>query len=189
MRRRPCSPSGITWTCAARNFLQLQVYPCIHPNHSLHNPLPNLRTHRPTPASHYSSLYDEVPPPPERSRIHTHFVKRALEGAEQNSILGVPPPPLVDGSEVAQTYTDRRHLARMRCGHHLALRAYEHRIRPEVSPLCRWCAGSDETTPHLMAECPVLAPQRLAFGIGSTLDLWTFPSRSADYLRALGLFP
>ena len=114
--------------------------------HSLHeglyNPVGTRRHIHTTPSSHYTALRAMIPPLPlgrsESSWLHQNFVARALAGAPPNNHLGEAPPP-VNPDETDLHRQERVHLARLRCGHHLVLRSYESRLRPEVDPACRWC--------------------------------------------------
>ena len=116
------------------------------PEHPLHEGLYNsvgTRRHiHTTPSSHYTALRAMIPPLPlgrsESSWLHQSFVARALANAPPNTFLGEAPPP-VNPDEADLNRQERVHLARLRCGHDLALRSYESRLRPEVDPACRWC--------------------------------------------------
>ena len=164
-----------------------------HPLHRpLHQPLGTRRHIHTTPSDRYSQLSAQIPPLPplrtERSWIHEFFVSRALSEAAPNSILGEAPPP-INPDELSLARGCRVHLARLRCGHHLGLHSYENRIRPEEDPNCRWCGSSPETISHLFGECPRLAGERGASGVGDPRDLWAAPSASLDFLRSIGVVP
>lgn len=115
-------------------------------------------------------------------------MSKALSAAAPNSILGEAPPS-INSDELSLTRESRVHLARLRCGHHLSLRSYENRLRPEVDPSCRWCGSAAETIPHLFRECQLLAGERGASGVGDPGDLWADPSASLEFLRSIGLVP
>ena len=163
-----------------------EEHPCSH----LHNPIVTSRSLRTTPASCYSALHSYLPPTPlDRNRnawIHQQSVSRHLESAPQNSLLGEPPPPISE-EELLLPRVDRVHLARLRCGHHPSVPAYEHRIRPDLDPCCRWCQGVPETVLHLFEECPNLVGHRSAANITSVRALWDSPSSSLSFLRAVGV--
>ena len=135
-----------------------------------------------------------IPPSPQphqvvtlNSWIHQSSVSRYLESAQPNTLLGEPPPPPISEEELLLPRADRVHLARLRCGHHLSIPAYEHRIRPDLDPSCRWCQGVPETVLHLFEECPNLAGHRSAENISSVRALWDSPSSSLSFLRAVGV--
>ena len=46
------------------------------------------------------------------------------------------------------------HLARLRSGHHMALRAYKHRIDNTTDPSCPRCDAPEHTLEHWLLECP-----------------------------------
>jgi hypothetical protein len=75
----------------------------------------------------------------------------------------------------------------LRCGHHPRLLSYEHRLRPDSDPSCRWCGEEPESVSHLLAECPRLAVLRADAGVATPRDLWSSPTESVDFLRAAGL--
>ena len=161
-----------------------------HPTHHLHNPTITRRHHHNTPASHYRTLWSDIPPLPpsrvEKSWIHQHLVTRALNTAPPNSILGERPPS-ISPVECSMPRSDRVHLSRLRCGHHLGVLSYEHRIRPATDPTCRWCSGPPETVAHLFNECLAIATQRAAAGVTDATDLWGRPTESLGFLRSIGL--
>ena len=131
-------------------------HPCSH----LHNPRITSSRLRNTPASSFTTLLSSIPPTPlnrnNNAWIHQQSVSTYLESAPQNSLLGESPPQ-TSGDELLLSRANRVHLARLRCGHHPSIPAYEHRIRPDLDPSCRWCRGDPETVLHLFEECPNLA--------------------------------
>ena len=82
-----------------------------HPCHHLQDLRPTRRTHHVPPATYYRSHYRDLSPytpPPiltERSRIHTHFVRRALSAAPPNTLLGARPPPSTQMSSRSREWT------------------------------------------------------------------------------------
>ena len=58
----------------------------------------------------------------ESSWLHPSFVARALANAPPNTLLGEAPIP-VNPDEADLHRQERVHLARLQCGHHLALRS------------------------------------------------------------------
>ena len=109
------------------------------PEHALHeglyNPVGTRRHIHTTPSSHYTALRAMIPSlllgRSESSWLHQNFVARALVSAPPYTLLGKASPP-VNPDEADLHRQERVHLARLRCGHHLALRSYEGRLRPEV---------------------------------------------------------
>ena len=91
------------------------------------------------------------------------FVARALANAPPNTLLEEAPPP-VNPDEADLHRQERVHLARLRCGRHLALRSHENSLRPEVDPACRWCGEGQETISHIFQKCPQLAVERADAG-------------------------
>ncbi len=45
-------------------------------------------------------------------------------------------------------------LARLRSGHHMALRAYKHRIDSNTDPSCPRCEAPEHNLQHWLIECP-----------------------------------
>ena len=164
-----------------------------HPLHEgLYNPVGTRRHIHTTPSSHYTALRAMIPPLPlgrsESSWLHQSFVARALANAPPNTLLGEAPPP-VNPDEADLHRQERVHLARLRCGHHLALRSYENRLRPEVDPACRWCGEGQETIYHIFQECPQLAAERADAGVSNPRDLWDAPAVALRFAGAIGLIP
>ena len=44
-------------------------------------------------------------------------------------------------------------LARIRSGHHLAFRAYNHRLDNDIDPSCQRCGAPQHTLEHWLLEC------------------------------------
>ena len=164
-----------------------------HPLHEgIYNPVGTRRHIHTTPSSHYTALRAMIPPLPlgrsEISWLHQNFVARVLAGAPPNTLLWKVPPP-VNSDEADLHRQERVHLARLRCGHHLALRSYESRLRPEVDPTCRWYGEGQETISHIFQECPQLAVERADAGVSNPRDLWDAPAVALRYAGAIGLIP
>ena len=166
---------------------------CNRPSASLQSPAPCFSTprniHR-TPAVHYSSLYNQVPPiPPRRAKkswIHEQFVSEYLSQAPVNSILKEPPPLIAD-SESSLPRESRFHLAQLRCGHHPSLLTYQNRIDQTTDPTCRYCGTGAETITHLLEACPPLAALRETYGVQHASHLWSRPAETLEFLRYAGL--
>ena len=163
-----------------------------HPCNYFHNPRVTPRDHRVTPAGYLTKCLEVVPPCPEdismARHIHITYASRAIELREPNNILGVPFPQ-VDPSELELLRSDRVDLSRLRCGHHIGLRYYSHRIGLQrvFSDLCRRCLGAPDTLSHVMGVCPVLHLERETWLFDAERDLWTRPTQAAEFLRAAGL--
>ena len=82
---------------------------------------------------------------------------------------------------------ERVHLARLRCGHHLALRSYESCLRPEVDPVCRLCGEGQETISHIFQECTQLAVERADAGVSNRRYLWDAPAVTLRFAGTIGL--
>ena len=173
---------GLQFFAAASN----PEHPCNH----LHHPEPTSRNLRTTPSSHFSGLQDALlPTPPGRTQsswIHEQSVSQYLESAPGNNLLEAPPPS-ANQEELSLPRQDRVHLSRLRCGHHPAIPSYEHRLRPDTNPTCRWCQGPAETVTHLFEDCPALGGTRGLRGITTVGDLWTSPAASLGFLRDAGV--
>ena len=82
-------------------------------------------------------------------------------------------------------------LARLRSGHHEALRAYMHRINPDIDATCPACyengtTSEEMTLEHWLCDCPAGAEWRMReFGTHSgSLDwLATYPETVIAYAR------
>ena len=161
-----------------------------HPCNYLHHPDPTPRNLHRTPATHYGELMNRLPPIPprrtEKSWIHENFVAEHLMRVPANSILGEPPPLTAD-SESVLPRESRVHLARLRCGHHPSLLTYQNRIDQSVDPACRFCGEAPETVQHLIEDCHDLAALRAAHGVQCTLDLWSCPAETLEFLRSAGM--
>ena len=111
-----------------------------------------------------------------------------LADAPSNTLLGEAPPS-VNPDEADLHQQERVHLALLRCGHHLALRSYESRLRPEVDPACRWCGEGQETIFHIFQECPQLAVERADAGVSKPRDLWDAPAVALRFAETICLIP
>ena len=161
-----------------------------HPCNHLHRAPPTPRNIHRTPAVHYSNLYRQIPPIPqkrlEKSWIHEQYVAEYLSHVPANSILGEPPPLIAD-SESSLSRESRVHLARLRCGHHPSLLTYQKRIDQTVDPTCRFCGTNDETVTHLTEDCQPLSALRGAWGVQHASHLWSRPAETLEFLRSAGL--
>ena len=52
--------------------------------------------------------------------------------------------------------------ARLRTGHAMELRAYQHRLDEDVDPICEICGEEEETIEHILCRCPADAQFRRA---------------------------
>ena len=165
-----------------------------HPLHYLHDPTltrrPRTRPPHITPHGHYNSLYSSVLPVPGgtslRGHIHTSITRRALEDMAPNSLLGAR-PPVVDPSERELSRRERVHLSRYRCGHHLGLPTYRHRIGLEDTDDCHFCGASPGSPEHILLHCPPLDTIRQAHNINNMEDLWLHPAESIKFLEEAGV--
>ena len=169
-------------------FLPSATHNQDHPCSYMSNINPTPRRIVETPAGHYGDILEGIPTT-DRSHgneIHTAITARSIAALGPNSILGVPPPK-IHQSERDLPRQDRIHLSRLRCGHHPALQAYQHRINSNNPPECPNCGTQPHTVIHVMEECEDFAAQRTAHGIEDVRDLWAEPARSIGYLRDMGL--
>ena len=160
-----------------------------HPCHHLHHAPPTQRNIHKTPATYYSDLLGRIPQKPPRrtqkSWIHEQFVAEYLAQVPANTLLEEPPPLIAD-SESSLTRESRVHLARLRCGHHPSLLSYQNRICPSTDPVCRYCGAFPETVPHLLEDCQPLSALRAAHGVQHSIQLWSHPSETIEFLRSAG---
>ena len=93
-----------------------------------------------TPSSHYMALRAVILPLP---RVHgfESVVARTLASVPSNTLLGEASPS-ISFDEGCLHWLDRVHLARILCGHHLALCSYENRLHPVFDSTYRWCGRS-----------------------------------------------
>ena len=161
-----------------------------HPCSRLHGATADHRNIHKTPAAHFNQLYGRMPPIPprrtERSWIHEQFVSEYLSQVPDSTLLGEPPPNIVN-SEADLPRDSRVHLARLRCGHHPSLGTYQNRIDPTIDPTCRYCEEAPETMPHLMEDCSQLSDLRAAHDIRLVSHLWSRPRESIQFPRSAGL--
>ena len=163
------------------------------PEHPLHYMQTERQTRRHihlTPAEHYRSLYNTLPPRPhnttERSHIHTHFTARALASFPPNTLLNTA-PPLIAEEERALSRTDRVHLSRLRCGHHPALQSYRHRIGLAEVDECNLCGEVPGDITHVLLNCRTLHDIRQQHDINTLEHLWTRPCDSMQFLHESGV--
>merc|ERR1711888_146260 len=112
------------------------------------------RIQKQSPNTMYSRILSEIPAPSPpaaeltNGHIHTHLTRQAISSMAHNTVLGRQ-PPAVDIAESTLCRRDRVHLARLRCGHHPALREHQHRMEREgapVDPTCPLCLSAPQTT-------------------------------------------
>ena len=161
-----------------------------HPLHYMQTPTHTARHIHNTPAEHYRSLYQSLPPCPqglsERAHIHRELTTAALGAASPNSLLRARPPP-VDPSEKALSREDRVHLARLRSGHHPAIPAYMFRIGRAQDDTCTLCSAAEGSVEHVLLQCPTAQQHRDAHHIHSLEHLWTRPVEVLNFLRDAGV--
>ena len=175
-------------------FLPSATHNQDHPCSYMSNINPTPRRIVETPAGHYGDILEGIPTT-DRSHgneIHTAITARSIAALGPNSILGVPPPK-IHQSERDLPRQDRIHLSRLRCGHHPALQAYQHRINSNNPPECPNCGTQPHTVIHVMGSVKNSyghtwrSVKRTAHGIEDVRDLWAEPARSIGYLRDIGL--
>ena len=140
-----------------------------------------------TSISHYTALHDMIPPLPlgksESSWLHQSIVARALADA--------PPNTFWERSHLLLSQMRQASIGRnkciLRCGHHLPLRSYANRLRPEVDPDCRWCGEGPEIVSHIFPECPQLAVEHTDAGVSNPRDLWAVPAEALGFVMAIRL--
>ena len=152
-------------------------HPCSH----LHNPIVTSRNLRTTPALSFAALHFSIPPAVTTTpgSTRTRFLGTwSLHSQTLSWGSPSPPSPPISEEELLLTRANRVHLGRLRCAHHPSIAPYEHRIKPDLDPLCKWCQGVPETVPHLFEECPNLVGHRRAENISSVRMVWDSPSSS-----------
>ena len=78
-------------------------------------------------------------------------------------------------------------LARLRSGHHPGLRAWVHRVDPQVDPSCYICGDPNMDLSHWLVKCPGVSAERMTrFGshLGSLDWLCKEPAKSVALARA-----
>ena len=163
-----------------------------HPLHYMQTPRTTRRHIHNTPAAHYTSLYNTLPPTPDgtslRRHIHTTFTERALEALPPNSLLGTRPPP-ISSTENSLPRLDQVHLSRLRCGHHTAIPTYMHRIGLAPNDTCSLCGQSSGSMEHILLHCLTLHTHRATHNIHSLEQLWSHPREVLSFLRDSGILP
>ena len=165
-----------------------------HPLHHLRSaPARRSRARPPhlTPAMFYQRELDSLPPLPDnislRTHIHTVYARESLEASQPNTLLGTRPPPADPALERLLSREDRVHLARLRCGHHMALPSYRHRIGLDRDPSCVYCLAAVGTVEHVLLHCAALRPLRDVHGVGALEHLWERPEEVMSFLRSAGV--
>ena len=135
-----------------------------------------------------------VPPPSnpttsDRKNIHTHFTNKTIEQLDHSDILQTCPPD-VHSSEETLGRVDRVHLARLRSGHHPALRTYQLRFNlgSVTDDTCPNCGMGSHNILHLMEHCTTHTALRHEQHINGIRDLWDNPTGAIAYMRSTGLF-
>ena len=162
-----------------------------HPCNFLLNRPPTHRNLKQTPGHAYSNTLHQLPPtPPNKSQhkhIHDTIATNSIRSLPPNNILNAP-PPLINDNEASLPRQTRVSLARFRCGHHTKLRAYQHRLDPNIDASCQLCtnAAAEHTTLHIFT-CPHLDRLREDSGMTGVHDLWQDPLAASRFLGAAGL--
>ena len=161
-----------------------------HPLHYMQTPTHTARHIHNTPAEHYRSLYQSLPPCPqrlsERAHIHRELTARPLLNAPPNTLLQSR-PPLVDPSEKSLKREERVHLSRLRCGHHTSLPTYMHRIGLAPDDTCTLCTQAEGSAEHVLLHCPTIQIHRDTHHIHSLEHLWTRPVEAMNFLYDAGI--
>ena len=161
-----------------------------HPLHYMQTPTHTARHIHNTPAEHYRSLYNSLPPCPqgisERAHIHREMTGAALSAAPNNSLLQRRPPP-VDPSEKNLSREDRVHLSRLRSGHHPSFPSYMHRIERATDDTCTLCSDAEGTVEHVLLHCPEAQQHRHTHQIHTLEHLWTRPEETINFLYDAGV--
>ena len=115
-----------------------------------------------------------------KNLIHTDVVRRAIDRAGPNRVLGTKPPE-IHKSEKNLPRLSSVTLAQLRSGHCARLRNYQHRVGRSDSAICPGCDLEDQTVTHLF-DCPA-RPTTL-----SVEDMWRNPCDVVDFLRSVPEF-
>ena len=115
-----------------------------------------------------------------KDALHTDIVKKAIDKAKPNRVLGSAPPPIHKSEKTLPRIT-RVTLSQLRSGHCARLRDFQLRIGKSDSNICPDCDLAPQTVNHIF-DCPA-HPTTL-----STRDLWENPRDVADLLRSFQAF-
>jgi hypothetical protein len=109
----------------------------------MHNHTQPPRHIKNAPEHYYNTILHSIPPHKNdthtNKHIHTALTDRSLTRLGNSHVFGYAPPP-IEESETQLHRTDRVHLARLRCGHHIALKSYQHKLdknTDDTFPLCQ----------------------------------------------------
>ena len=122
----------------------------------------------------------------QRLSLYTSWRRSVQSGFFQHQMPSVSP------EELTLPRSTRCALSRLRCkGHSTLLNSYLHRVGRAETPSCSNCGSEPQDLSHLVLDCPVLDPLRLAiFGhTPSLLDLWSRPWGVARLLGLRGIDP
>ena len=105
-----------------------------HPLHDMQNPTKTRRNIHLTPAQHYHTQHNTLPPVPDdsslRTHIHTEFTQSALD-----SLPPWCPPPAACETELMLDRCQRVQLGRLRYGNSTLVPSYMHRLGRLLSQL------------------------------------------------------
>ena len=145
-----------------------------HPLHFMQNPTQTRRKIHFTPAQHYHTLHDTLPPVPDnssvRTHIHTEFTRRALDS--------LPP-----WCPAACCLRDRAPLAVCATGATLVQPLH---TSPLIHAQARTCCGQQFDTEHVLLHCPHTQQYWITHGIHSLKHLWTCPVEVSNFLLDSG---
>ena len=88
--------------------------------------------------------------------------------------------------EMSFAKTERTDLARLRCGHHPALRRRQHLVGISEDAVCRLCDEEFESAEHLWLRCPAFLVERHHSDIDHTInELVRLPRAALALLRII----
>ena len=93
--------------------------------------------------------------------------------------------PSIDNVQIT-TQADKVLIARLRSGHHPALRAYLHRLDSNIDPICSTCKDKDHTLHHWLITCSTghqLRQKLFGCSRGRLEWLTTGPKAVVAYIR------
>ena len=114
------------------------------------------------------------------NNLHTDIVRKYLDSADNNRVLGHKPPP-VHKNELHLPRLHRTTLAQLRSGFCIKLRETQFRIGKAPDDLCQNCLLGAQSVQHLF-DCPA-KPTTLTIN-----DLWENPWGVADFIRSVPEF-
>ena len=166
----------------------------VNPHHSLHfmqNPTQTRRNIHLTPAQHYHTLHNNLPPvlgdSSVRTDIHTEFTQRALDSLPPNSLLSVRPPAACE-TELTLDRWQRVQLGRLRCSCTTLVPSYMHTLGLAQDDSCpNYCGSGPVDTEHVLLHCPHIQQHRITHDIHSLKHLWTSPVEVSNFLLDSGM--